>query len=72
MHEGHCPGQDLRSWKPEDIVFSPCPHCGAEIEFWKDEALRICASCGREAPNPAMDLGCAAWCGHSGDCRPRE
>jgi hypothetical protein len=67
--EGHCPGQDLRTWKPEDIHFSPCPACGAEIEFWKDERMRRCRACGAEVPNPKHDEGCAEWCGHRNECR---
>jgi hypothetical protein len=46
--EFHCPGQDMRYWKPEDICTVPCPHCGVEIEFWKDEPLRLCSACRKE------------------------
>ena len=35
-----CPGQDMRFWKPEDIFEAPCPHCGARMEFWKDDVRR--------------------------------
>jgi hypothetical protein len=69
MSEGHCPGQDLRTWKPEDIRYCPCPSCGAEMEFWKDEPARVCGSCGREARNPAHDPSCAQWCSHASECR---
>ena len=33
----------MRYWKPEDIFTVACPHCGAEIEFWKDEPVRQCS-----------------------------
>jgi hypothetical protein len=69
MPETHCPGQDQRTWKPEDICFAPCPGCGAEIEFWKDEPLRICRACGQQAKNPRLDPGCAGWCAHGSECR---
>jgi len=63
-----CPGQDKRFWKPDDIFESPCPHCGAMIEFWKDEPRRRCRSCGQTAPNPKFDLGCATWCPYAAAC----
>jgi len=58
----HCPGQDKRFWKADDIFEAPCPHCGAAIEFWKDDPRRRCRACGRVAPNPRFDMGCATWC----------
>jgi hypothetical protein len=63
-----CPGQDMRSWKPEDIFELRCPACDLEIEFWKDEPLRDCPACGQEVRNPRMDLGCAAWCAAADKC----
>ena len=63
-----CPGQDQRYWKPEDILYCPCPHCRHEIEFWKDEPLRVCPGCKREVPNPRIDLGCAKWCTYAKEC----
>jgi len=65
----NCPGQDMRNWKPDDIFFAKCPHCGGEIEFWKDEPVRVCPSCGKEAPNPKIDTGCAKWCKHGDECQ---
>jgi hypothetical protein len=58
----------MRFWKPEDIFTMPCPFCRAEIEFWKDEPIRLCASCKNEVRNPKLDVGCAEWCKHSSDC----
>lgn len=68
MSEHRCPGQDLRYWKPEDIFTVPCPYCGGEIEFWKDEPVRRCSSCGRDMLNPKQDFGCAKWCEHATEC----
>jgi predicted amidophosphoribosyltransferase len=68
MDTPRCPGQDMRSWKPEDIFEVACPSCGDEIEFWKDEPVRVCAKCGREIRNPRMDLGCAKWCKSAEQC----
>ncbi|HVP10569.1 MAG TPA: hypothetical protein VMV94_05185 [Phycisphaerae bacterium] len=63
-----CPGQDSQYWKPEDISFIKCPFCGGEIEFWKDEPVRPCGSCGREVRNPKLDAGCSKWCRHGEEC----
>jgi hypothetical protein len=68
MSETHCPGQDQRYWKPGDIFYLNCPCCGQEIEFWKDEPLRICGGCKREINNPRLDLGCSKWCQYAKDC----
>jgi hypothetical protein len=68
MANVHCPGQDQRYWKPEDIFDVSCPHCGSEIEFWKDEAVRTCRQCSNPVRNPRMDLGCAKWCKHAKEC----
>jgi hypothetical protein len=58
----------MRSWKPEDIFELDCPWCDTEIEFWKDEPLRICRGCGREIRNPRLDPGCAKWCAFAPEC----
>jgi DNA-directed RNA polymerase subunit RPC12/RpoP len=58
----------MRYWKPEDICLARCPHCGAEIEFWKDEPVRQCPSCRKEVRNPKLDPGCAEWCKHGPEC----
>jgi hypothetical protein len=68
MSGAQCPGQDKRFWKPEDIFEAPCPHCGARMEFWKDDVRRRCEGCGEMAPNPRLDLGCAAWCKYADKC----
>ena len=65
-----CPGQDKRFWKPDDIHEAPCPHCGAKVEFWKDDRERRCKACGRIVANPKFDLGCAKWCKHAESCVP--
>ncbi len=68
MGTSRCPGQDLRYWKPEDIFDVPCPFCGIEIEFWKDEPIRHCPECKKEVRNPKIDSGCAEWCKYADDC----
>ncbi len=68
MGDVHCPGQDMRFWKPEDIFDVTCPHCGESIEFWKDEAVRTCSRCRNPVCNPRMNLGCAKWCRHAAEC----
>jgi hypothetical protein len=67
-----CPGQDLRYWKPEDICYVPCPHCGGEIEFWRDEPVRACPDCAAEVRHPQLDLGCASWCRFAETCAGTE
>ncbi|HID76568.1 MAG TPA: hypothetical protein EYP56_11280 [Planctomycetaceae bacterium] len=63
-----CPGQDRRYWK-EDAVFDvPCPECGAEVEFFKDEPAGRCPNCGHRFRNPGIDYGCAAWCSLAEKC----
>ncbi len=68
MQNTHCPGQDMRNWKPEDICYIPCPFCENEIEFWKDEPARTCSGCKKEVPNPKIDLSCREWCRNAKKC----
>jgi len=63
-----CPGQDTRCWKADDVHEETCPHCGAAIEFWKDEVRRRCRNCGKMVANPKVDLACAVWCKHAAEC----
>lgn len=63
-----CPGQDLRFWKLDDIFDVECPHCGAAVEFWKDEPSVKCPKCRERVVNPRLDLGCAQWCQHAEQC----
>jgi DNA-directed RNA polymerase subunit RPC12/RpoP len=63
-----CPGQDKRFWKPDDVRDLACPHCGAKIEFWKDDPRRACPQCGQSVANPRFDMGCAKWCKFAKDC----
>jgi len=70
MEQMKCPGQDTRYWKPDDIFVAECPKCGAEIEFFKDDARRRCAWCGHMFYNPKIELGCAEWCQYAEKCVP--
>jgi len=63
-----CPGQDTRFWQPEDIFDITCGECGHAIEFFKDEASRLCPGCGIRVQNPKLSFGCAQWCEHAKDC----
>lgn len=63
-----CPGQDNRYWGGDEVFESPCPHCGNEIEFFKDDSQRTCGKCGRKVLNPKIDFGCAAYCQHAEQC----
>ncbi|MBC2745136.1 MAG: HD domain-containing protein [Desulfosarcina sp.] len=37
-----CPGQDTLYWKPGAIYEVPCPNCGVNVEFFKDDTARKC------------------------------
>jgi predicted RNA-binding Zn-ribbon protein involved in translation (DUF1610 family) len=63
-----CPGQDLRFWKPEDVVEHPCPNCGAAVEFWRDDVARACPKCRKRVRNPCFNAGCAEWCKYADKC----
>ena len=68
MTKPRCPGQDTRYWTPDDIFEIPCPHCGNDTEFFKDEPVLSCRSCRRQVRNPRIDLGCARWCKFAEEC----
>jgi ribosomal protein S27E len=67
MSDLKCPGQDTRFWKKGDVFDVPCPGCGREVEFFKDDVRRRCR-CGRTIVNPKLDLACAEWCQHAEKC----
>ena len=71
MTTPRCPGQDRRFWTPKDIFDIFCPHCGWEVEFFKDDPVRVCPGCGRDVRNPRIDLGCAKWCKFADECLAR-
>jgi hypothetical protein len=66
-----CPGQNQQYWNFDALYDIPCPFCSHEIEFWKDEPIRLCPKCGEEVRNPKIDLGCAKWCPHAAECMGR-
>jgi Zn finger protein HypA/HybF involved in hydrogenase expression len=68
MPQLRCPGTDQRYWKPEDISEQHCPRCGAEVEIWKDEPMRLCPKCQKEIRNEKLDLSCAKWCAYAKEC----
>ena len=63
-----CPGQDNRYWDGEAVFEVPCPHCGNQLEFFKDDSQRSCKQCGNRVLNPRIDFGCAAYCSHAEQC----
>ncbi len=63
-----CPGQDNRYWGGAEVFDAPCPHCGNEMEFFKDDSQRICSNCGHKTLNPKIDFGCASYCQHAEQC----
>jgi len=71
MAKMKCPGQDPRTWKPEDVKERACPGCGKALEFWKDDVSRKCPECGHRVFNPGLNLGCAEWCRHAEQCLGR-
>lgn len=63
-----CPGQDTQFWNASAIFEAPCPQCGAQVEFFKDDTTRKCGRCGHRFVNPRMDFGCAAYCNFAEQC----
>ncbi len=68
-----CPGQDLSRKKIEEVVCNlPCPACHSEVEFFFDDRVRICPSCGAKVrksdPQVLKDFGCADWCEAAEKC----
>lgn len=63
-----CPGQDNRFWKADDVRLVPCPQCGTQVEFFKDDRSRACPECHARFKNPHLDLACAEWCPFASAC----
>ena len=68
MSGPRCPGQDMRFWTADAVSEVRCPHCGHEVEFFKDEPVRTCRSCRKQVRNPNLDLACAEWCSYAAQC----
>jgi hypothetical protein len=63
-----CPGQDKRYWTGEVAFDEPCPRCGSEVEFFKDESSGRCPNCGHRFKNPRVSFDCAKWCAYAEEC----
>jgi hypothetical protein len=63
-----CPGQDRRYWTQDAVFEAPCPQCGANVEWFKDEGSGRCRKCGHRFLNPGADFGCAQWCALAQEC----
>ncbi len=63
-----CPGQDGRSWSPDDVSEKECPECGYAIEFFKFDLMRECPGCSKKVVNPRFNLECAEWCDQAAIC----
>ena len=57
-----CTGNDTREWGWDAIFDVACPHCGAAVEFFKDEIRRTCPRCRTAVSNDRRDYGCGQWC----------
>ena len=68
MEKPGCPGQDSRYWTPDDVCELPCPHCGYELELFKDEPSLLCPGCHQRVRNPRVDQGCAEHCQFGKQC----
>ncbi len=68
MNKPRCPGKGTQYWTPDDIFEVACPHCGEEMEFFKDDPTLDCPACHQAVKNPKTDLGCKDWCKHGKDC----
>ena len=68
MTPSYYPGQDRRFWTHEDISDTPCPACGHEIEFFRDDGKRKCPNCGTVVTNPRVLMSCASWCAYAEEC----
>ncbi len=55
-----CPGQEQKSFQPDDVFDADCPSCGKPIEFFRTDTVRRCPSCGKAAPNPRLKAAPAA------------
>ncbi|MHC4481312.1 MAG: HD domain-containing protein [Planctomycetota bacterium] len=63
-----CPGQDPAFMKARDVAEVHCPQCGHMVEFWPDELMRRCVSCGNRFPNPENSMKCLEWCRYAAQC----
>ena len=46
-----CPSSDP-TYRANEVYESPCPKCGAELEFFADDRFVKCHQCGEKVDNP--------------------
>lgn len=64
-----CPGVDTMFWKEDDIFEIPCPECGKNIEFFKDDSSRKCSGCEKTFFNPRIKTDCLEYCKFADQCK---
>jgi hypothetical protein len=63
-----CPGQDTR-YSKEDVIFEvECPHCGALVEFFKDDTSRNVQAVSECSSILGLIFGCALYCQYAELC----
>lgn len=50
-----CPRSDPQNLSLGDVFETPCPKCGATIEFWKGDTVAKCPECGAKVENPQAE-----------------
>jgi hypothetical protein len=60
-----CTGNNTQEWGFDAIFTVECKHCGAHVEFFKEEITRNCPECKFTVFNTRKDFGCQCWCSAS-------
>ncbi len=60
----HCPGQDSRKVRPENIV---CAYCGHLTEIFSDEITVVCPRCENSIYQERLPT-CLDWCQAARQC----
>ncbi len=68
MAMNKCPGMSAAFFKPTDVKTRKCNHCGAELEFWKDDIKLECPECKLVNFNPDIGKTCLVYCKKAAEC----